>query len=161
VLPVEWYREIMLKRLFRPSEAPAPRTAWLDLAAVTAEMTSESPSHPIENALLLKGGWQASEPGPQTIRLVFDQPQRIKRINLVFSEFSTPRTQEFVLRWSGKDSRFREIVRQQWNFSPPDTTREIEIYDVDLPDVAALELRIVPDISGGTKYASLEVMRLA
>jgi hypothetical protein len=152
----------MRKRLFQPSESAALRDEWLDLTAVTAEITSESPSHPIENALLLKGGWKASEPGPQTIRLVFDQPQRIKRLNLVFNEFAVPRTQEFVLRWcSGKDSTFREIVRQQWNFSPPDTTREIEIYNVDLPDATALELGIVPDINGQHKYASLEAMRLA
>src|SRR5438552_9305056 len=43
------------------------------------------------------------------------------------------RTQEFVLRWRSEDDPgFREIVRQQWNFSPPQTTREIEDYQVDL-----------------------------
>jgi hypothetical protein len=46
--------------------------------------------------------------------LIFDQQQRLKRIALVFEETETPRTQEFVLRWSGDSGRsFREIVRQQ------------------------------------------------
>jgi hypothetical protein len=52
-------------------------------------------------------------------------------------------------------------VRQQYNFSPPETAREIEEYDVDLDAVTALELRIVPDISGGSALASLAQLRLA
>jgi hypothetical protein len=65
----------------------------------------------------------------QTIRLIFDEPQRLTRISLVFEETETERTQEFVLRWSPDGGRsFREIVRQQWNFSPPKTIREIEEY---------------------------------
>ena len=39
-------------------------------------------------------------------------------------------------------------MRQQWNFSAPTSTREIEEYAVELSDVALLELTIVPDISG-------------
>ena len=72
------------------------------------------------------------------------------------------RTQEFVVRWrSEADQGFREIVRQQWNFSPPQTTREIEDYQVDLASVKVLELVIVPDIGGGNTYASLENLQLA
>jgi hypothetical protein len=56
---------------------------------------------------------------------------------------------------------FREIVRQQWNFSPPETNRESEEFQVDLSDVAVLELIIVPDISGGTARASLKSLRLS
>jgi hypothetical protein len=80
----------------------------------------------------------------------------------VFKETETSRTQEFVLRWrSEADQGFREIVRQQWNFSPPQTGREIEDYRVDLASVKVLELVIVPDIGGGSAYASLENLRLA
>jgi len=74
----------------------------------------------------------------------------------------TSRTQEFVLRWrSEADQVFSEIVRQQWNFSPPQTGREIEDYRVDLASVKVLELVIVPDIGGGSTLASLENLRLA
>src|SRR5207244_6980753 len=47
--------------------------------------------------------------------------------------------------WSPDGGRsFREIVRQQWNFSPPKTIREMEEYQVELSDVTILELVIVP-----------------
>jgi hypothetical protein len=52
-------------------------------------------------------------------------------------------------------------VRQQYNFSPPGVTHEFEDYAVDLVGVAALELRIVPDISGGEARASLAQLRIA
>lgn len=88
-------------------------------------------------------------PGPQTIRLVFDSPQTLRRILLVFEENETARTQEFVLRWSSDGgSSVREIVRQQWNFSPPGSVREIEEYQVELSGVTVLELIINPNISG-------------
>ncbi len=51
-------------------------------------------------------------------------------------------------------------MRQQWNFSPPGTERETEDYAVELSDVTALELNIVPDKSGGEVRASLECLRL-
>ena len=38
----------------------------------------------------------------------------------VFQEDEQERTQEFVLRWSPDGGQsYREIVRQQYNFSPP------------------------------------------
>jgi hypothetical protein len=93
---------------------------------------------------------------------MFDEPQRLTRISLVFEETVTERTQEFVLRWSGDGGRsFREIVRQQWNFSPPKTTREVEEYRVELPDVTVFELVIVPDISRGAAHASLKSLRVS
>jgi len=60
--------------------------------------------------------------------------------------------------WAGLSG---EIVRQQWNFSPPGTTQELEDYSVDLLDVTVMELEIVPDKSGGEARASLESFRLA
>jgi len=128
------------------------------------EITSEDAAHPIESALLLGGssGWQAAEAGAQTIRLLFNHPQRLQRIWMHFVEPQTERTQEYVLRWSPDNGQsFREIVRQQWNFSPPSTTNETEDYHVELPAVTMLELSIIPDISGGNACASLAQLRLA
>ena len=106
-------------------------------------------------------GWRAAMPGTETIRLVFDQPQKLKQISLVFEEKEVARTQEFVLRWSSDGgSSFREIVRQQWNFSPPETMREVEEYQVELSNVTILELSIVPNTSGGPARASLKSLRL-
>jgi hypothetical protein len=106
-------------------------------------------------------GWRAEVPGNQTIRLIFDQPQSLKCIYLVFEESETGRTQEFVLRWSPNgDSPLKEIVRQQWNFSPPESTREVEEYRVDLSNLTTLELFINPNIGGGVARASLKNLRL-
>jgi hypothetical protein len=137
----------------------------LDLeSAAVVEVTSEDSDFPIECALVSRetAGWRAALPGTQVIRLVFDQAQELRRVSLVFEEKQASRTQEFVLRWSSDGGRkFQEIVRQQWNFSPPATTRENEEYRVELSQVTALELVIVPDISGGTARASLRSLRLS
>lgn len=137
---------------------------WLNLDALAqVEITSEDAAHPIESGLLPNGdsGWRAAQPGPQTVRLVFDQPQKIERIYLEFREEELERTQQFVLRWSSDGGQsYREIVRQQYNFSPPATTSECEHYTVDIERVATLELSIVPDISGGSARASLAQLRL-
>jgi hypothetical protein len=140
----------------------AAEVDWLDLTAVAVEITSEDPSRPIEGALLggEAEGWRANEPGVQTIRLMFDRPQDVRRIHLSFVETTVPRTQELVLRWAPEGSALREIVRQQWNFSPDGATRETEDYEVQLSGAKVLELMLNPDISGGGGYASLQRLRL-
>ena len=148
-----------------PQIAAAWDQGWLDLnKAASVEISSEDENYPIESALLgdEKTGWRAAEPGTQTIRLIFDSPQNLKRIFLAFEDSEVFRTQEFVLRWSSRVGQpFREIVRQQWNFSSPGAVREIEDYAVDLLNVGVLELMIVPDKSGGEARASLVKMRIA
>jgi hypothetical protein len=157
----------MRKRLITPSpqDVRSLDEGWLDLdGAAVVEVTSEEKEYPVEYALVSgeMRGWRAADSGTQTIRLIFDQPQRLRRISLVFEENKINRTQEFVLRWSPDGGRsFREIVRRQWNFSPPKTTREVEEYQVELSDVTVLELVIVPDISRGAARASLKSLRLS
>ena len=157
----------MRKRIIEP--APVARASeevtWLNLQGLAdVEVTSEDAGHPVEAALLPGGatGWRAANSGRQTIRLLFDKPQRLRRIRLEFLEPDIERTQQYVLNWSPDGGQsFREIVRQQWNFSPRGATSEIEEHHVDLPAVTVLELSIVPDTSGGNAIASLQQMRLA
>jgi hypothetical protein len=158
----------MRKRLITAPDretVPSRGEGWLDLErTAVVEVTSEDKDYPIESALvsLEAAGWRAAAPGPQTVRLVFDQPQTLKHISLVFEENESARTQEFVLRWSSDGgSSFREIVRQQWNFSPPETKREAEEYQVELSNMNILELIVVPNKSGGTDRASLKSLRLS
>ena len=157
----------MRKRLITPTlETVRPHgEGWLDLErAAAVEVTSEEENFPIESALVLgeTRGWRAAIPGTQTIRLVFDQPQRLRHISLVLEETETTRTQEFMLQWSSDGVRsFREIVRQQWNFSPPETIREVEEYHVELSEVTVLESIITPDISGGMARASVKSLRVS
>ncbi len=147
-------------QMFTPAEG-----IWLDLESLASvEVTSEDEAHPVESALAEGGGagWRAARPGRQVIRLLFDEPQSLKRVRLLFEEESRGRTQEFALRWSPDgEQTYREVVRQQYTFSPPGTTREAEEYRVDLDGVTALELRIIPDIDGGDARASLKQLRLA
>jgi hypothetical protein len=157
----------MRKRLIKPIPQDAPHLdeGWLDLErAAVVEVTSEEKDYPVESALVEREmrGWRAADSGTQTIRLIFDQPQRFKRIVLVFEETEIERTQEFLLRWSSDGGHsFREIVRQQWNFSPPNAIREVEEYQVHLSDVTVLELVVVPDISRGSARASLKSLRVS
>jgi hypothetical protein len=148
-----------------PRDVSAAKQGWLDLERLAqVEITSEDVDFSIESALIpgTGPGWRATQPGEQTIRLLFDEPLRLRRIHLVFHENEQERTQEFVLRWSPDGGRsFREIVRQQYNFSPPEATREVEDYDIDFDGVTALELKIVPNISGGSARASLAQLRIA
>lgn len=137
---------------------------WLDLDKIAqVAVTSEDPDYPIESAFDFgeSSGWRAGGKGEQTIRLIFDPPQRIKRIWLRFVETEAERTQEFSLRWRPeKDASEREIVRQRWNFSPTGSNTEIEDYKVDLVNVGILELKINPDVSQGGAIAKLAEWRI-
>jgi hypothetical protein len=156
----------MRKRIGSQSQEkrPAEDQGWLDLEALAlVEVTSEDEEHPIECALLPDATieWRAKSAGKQTVRLLFDNPQSLRRIRLVFREMNEARTQEFVLRESpAADGPSREILRQQYHFSPSGATEEIEEYRVELEDVAVLELTIIPNLSGGG-FASLAQFQLA
>ena len=155
----------MRKRLIsqNPQGASPAGQEWLDLEQLArVEVTSEDAGRPIESALVEGQGWRAADPGEQTIRLLFDRPLSLRRISLLYREDEQERSQEFVLRWSPDGGRtFREILRQQYHFSPPGTVAENEDYRVDLDGVTALELSIVPSVSGGSARASLMRLRLA
>jgi hypothetical protein len=141
-----------------------PQEEWLDLEAIArAEVTSEDPNFPIESAITAKArcGWRAAETGEQVIRLVFDRPTPLHRIRLEFSETEVERTQEFTLRWAPTGEALREIVRQQWNFSPLGSTSEVEDYRVDLDRVSIIELRLKPDLRPDHGLATLAAWRLA
>jgi len=136
---------------------------WLDLEKLAgAEISSEDPQHPFENALATgKGGWKASTPGPQVIRLNFDHPQTIQRIRLEFCESRRERSQEFVLSASSEAGQKKEVVRQQWTFSPGGSVCEVEDYVVNLPAVHSLELKIDPGRHDKDAVASLESIQIA
>ncbi|MEO8391978.1 MAG: carbohydrate-binding protein [Chloroflexota bacterium] len=157
----------MRKRMISAHSANAVESDanWLPLEKIASvEISSEEASYPIENALLSGSeiGWRAAHPGEQIIRIIFDAPQTLRHIRLVFVEQEVERSQEFSLRWSPDDGKtFHEIVRQQWNFSPHSSAQEREDYQVELSGVTEVELKIVPDRTGGAVQASLLQFRLA
>jgi hypothetical protein len=140
---------------------------WRDLVRIArVEITSEDAAFPIEQALgkVATTGWRAATTGPQVIRLFFDEPQSIRRIRLHFVDKAAERAQEFSV-FAGSGTELREVVRQQWNFSPHGTTEEIEDFTVALSGVTVMELRIDPDRShdptASQNYASLQSLKLA
>lgn len=159
----------MRKSILSPSAAAVTpiRDNWRDLERIArVEITSEDPAFPIEHALgkTVTTGWRAAETGPQIIRLHFDEPLTIHRIQLYFIDKDADRSQEFSI-YAGSGTDLREIVRQQFTFSPGGSTEEIEEYTVALDGVTVLELKIDPDRSHDPKlsqsYAALMSLRLA
>jgi hypothetical protein len=157
-------RKRVLGSTLLPSHA-ADGHEWLklqDLAEV--EVISEADGYRIETVFNFGAGpgWRAASPGIQRVRLVFDQPQSIRRMRLQFDEPDVARTQEFTVRWSGySDELLKDVVRQQWNFSPDGSTAESEDYAIDLKGVSILELTIDPDRGAGEALAKLADWRLA
>jgi hypothetical protein len=150
-----------LVELAHPNTLPE----WLPVQDVARiELTSEDYHYPIDSALIADRGtgWRASGPGEQRIRLVFDHPQAIRLIHLVFEDAAQERLQEFTLRWSSDRGRtYAAIVRQQFFFSPSGATREVEDYNVDLQGVTDVELQIIPDLSRRHVVASLQELRIS
>jgi hypothetical protein len=147
------------------TESAGPEPRWLDVTTLAlVEVTSEDPDFPVESVFSNAPGigWRAGAPGEQSIRLRFDAPVSLRRIQLQFIETEHERTQEFTLRWApAGDAPPREIVRQQWNFSPSGSTREEEDYHLNLDGVSLLELRIQPDQTHRAALATLALFRLA
>jgi hypothetical protein len=161
------YRSGMRKQVIADDTKLAD-TEWLDLDAVaTVEVSSEDPAHPVEAALIdtaagaAGDGWRASVPGEQFLRLRFDTPRRLTRISILFVEHAAARTQEFAITWSADGREYREIVRQQWNFNPAGSTRELEDYRVALDAVSALQVTVRPDIGDRQAVASIARLRVA
>ncbi len=159
----------MRKSIVTPNVVPAAPIGdlWRDLERIArVEMTSEDQAYPIEQAIG-KGttGWRAASVGQQVIRLHFDEPLSIKRIQIHFVDPAAERSQEFTLLAKSEDGTTHEIARQQWNFSPNGATEEIEDYAVALTGVTVLELQIDPDRSHDPSqsrtYASLMSLKIA
>jgi hypothetical protein len=147
---------MLRKQILRTtSSAPMPTSDVLDIAAVaTVLVTSEDPEHPIDHAFDDRRGpggtrWVAGEPGEQTVTLAFDSPHAIRRVALEVEEPEIARTQELQLAVSGDGGRtYRELLRQEYNFSPPGTTFEREDWAVNSDAVTHLRLHIKPDKGG-------------
>ena len=147
-----------------PDDAPDGRE-WFNLQELAeVEVTSEADGYPVESVFNFGAGpgWRAASPGKQRVRLVFDQPHSIQRVSLRFHEPDVVRSQEFAVWWSagGPTEPLKEVVRQQWNFSPDGSTMESEEYAVDLKAVMILELTIDPDRGADEGFATLAEWRI-
>lgn len=158
----------MRKRILesiRAASAPLPEE--LDVATLaTVVVTSEAADHPVENAFDHQRGpggsrWIAATPGEQTLILEFDAPQRIRQVSLEVEEIQDSRTQELQLAVSHDGgTTYRELLRQEFNFSPSGTTFEREEWTVAAGDVTHLRLHLKPDKGGRPCRASLTTLSL-
>jgi hypothetical protein len=143
--------------------ATSSSNEWFGVEAIAGiGVTSEADDAPVENVLYpdRETGWRAAEPGPQIIQITFGGPTNIRRIQLAFRETQFARTQEFTLRCTVAGGERRDVIRQQWTFSPQGSKEEVEDYRLTLEDVVVLELAIIPDISNGGVHASLLRLRI-
>ena len=151
-----------------PNKPPAPLLDELNVPEIaTALISSEAPGHPIENpfdTLRGPGGsrWIAGQDGEQTLILAFDNPQNLRAIALEIEELEISRTQELQLAVSSDgEQTYRELVRQEFNFSPPNTTFEREQWRVDAQATTHLRLRIKPDKGAKPCRASLTALSIS
>ena len=159
----------MLRKLIITPHTASPdaTTGEIDIAAVaTVQVTSESPEHPIDQVFDDHRGpggtrWIAGEPGQQTVILAFDDPQTINQILIEVEEPAVARTQELQLSLSCDGGRtYRELLRQEFNFSPPGTTFEREKWTVSAQGVTHLRHVIKPDKGDKPCRATLTLLAL-
>jgi hypothetical protein len=159
---------MLRKQIIRPSPATSNHKAGeIDIAAVaTVLVTSEDAEHPIDHAFDDRRGqggsrWVAGDLGDQTVVLAFDAPQAIRRVALEVEEPEVARTQELQSAISCDGGRtYRELVRQEYNFSPPGTTFEREDWAVNAEGVTHLRLVIEPDKGGKPCRATITSLAL-
>src|SRR5271166_6589900 len=144
---------MLRKQIIKPHPATQGITPGeIDIASVAmVQVTSESPEHPIDHVFDEHRGqrgtrWIAGEPGEQIVILAFDSPQTIRHVSLEVQEPEVTRTQELQLSLSCDGGQnFRELLRQEYNFSPPGTTYEREDLAISAQGVTHLRLVIKPD----------------
>lgn len=146
----------MIRKQILPSASVSPRgrreRGTLDVAAIASVLlTSECSEHPIENAFDANDGpggtrWIAGEPGEQTVTLAFDSPQTIREVAVQCEERELSRTQVLKLSISQDGGQsYRELLRQEYNFSPQGATFEEETWAISVEGVTHLQVHFQPD----------------
>jgi len=156
------------KRQLEPDKkAGAAAANEIDIAAGAAlAYSSEDPSHPVEHifdGLAGPGGtrWLAARPNAtERIVVEFDQPQRISQLWYEVEETERERTQEVRVEISEDQGRtYRQILVQEYNFSPRAATFQREEQRLNVERATHLRLTIVPN-KNGSGTATLTSLRL-
>jgi hypothetical protein len=155
----------------RPLEADAATIARaadeIDIADnATIAYSSEDPAHPVEHLLDIRSGpgatrWMSARPDTiEHIVVEFDQPRTISRLVYEVEEAARERTQEIRVEVSEDEGRtYRQILVQEYTFSPRGATYQHEDQRFDLHGVTHLRLTIVPN-KNGSGTATLTALRL-
>lgn len=155
----------------RPLEAEAATSARaageIDIAGcATIAYSSEDPAHPVEHMLDGRNGpgatrWVSARPDTvEHIVIEFDRPQPVSRLLYEVEETLRERTQEVRLDVSEDGGQsYRQILVQEYNFSPRGATYQREEQRLDLDRVTHLRLAIVPN-KNGSGTATLTALHL-
>ena len=123
--------------------------------------TSEDGCHPVDNLVDGSRGrgssqWIAGTSGQQVLIFNFDTPQHITEIVYEIEETKDTRTQEILLEASGAAAdKYRELVRQEYNFSPSGSTFQKEVVTVKIPVTTSIKMTIKPDKGNASFKAKL------
>ena len=139
----------------------------IDIAGcATVAYSSENPAHPVEHLFDGRSGpgasrWiSARSDTVEHIVLEFDQPQPISRLVYEVEETDRERTQEVRVEVSEDRGRtYRNILVQEYTFSPRGATYQREEQRFDHVRATHLRLTIVPN-KNGSGIATLTVLRL-
>lgn len=139
----------------------------MDLAALaTLAYSSEDPRHPIDHVIDNPVGpgspkWRGNVPNvTDQIVIEFDEPQSFSRLVYEVEESESQRTQEVRIEASDDDGlSFRQLLVQEFTFSPDGATFEREDLRLRAKDITHLRLMIVPN-KQGSGTASLTTLQL-
>ena len=155
----------------RPLQADMPASAGaldeIDIVrSATIAYSSEDPANPVDHLLDGHSGpgatrWISARPDTiEQIVLEFDEPQTISRLVYEVEEAMRERTQEVRVEVSEDGGRaYRQILIQEYNFSPRGATYQREEQRFNLGKVTHLRLTIAPN-KGGSGTASLTALHL-
>src|SRR3954462_13332960 len=160
-------RPPLRRRPLVADEATIARADEIDIAGCASiAYSSEDPAHPVENLFDGRSGpgatrWMSARPDTiEHIVLEFDQPQTIARLVYEVEEATWERTQEVRVEVSEDGGRtYRQILVQEYNFSPAGPTFQHEQQRLNLRQVSHLRLTIVPN-KNGSGIATLTALRL-
>lgn len=156
------------KRLMSEANSLPPRPEReIDIAnSATLVYSSEDPAYPVEHLIDGHCGrgstcWRSARPNEtERIVLEFDRPERISCLVYEVEECLQERTQEVRVEVSTDHGRtHRQVLVQEYVFSPHGATFQHEELRLDLPAVTHLSLTIMPN-KGGSGVASLTSLRL-
>ena len=152
-------------------EAEATTSAGTDheiniVGCAAIAFSSESPAHPTEHLFDGHSGpgatrWISARPDTvERVIVEFDEPQSISRLVYEVEETARERTQEVHVEVSENEGRtYRQILVQEYNFSPRGATYQREELCFNLLQVSRLRLTIVPN-KNGSGTATLTTLRL-
>lgn len=160
-------RKRLLKEHAGETVPPGTNATMMSVPDVASVLvSSEDPLHPIDHVFDDRNGpggtrWIAGEVGEQTIIVAFDRPQRLQKVNLEIEEADMSRTQELSLAVSDDGGQtYREVLRQEYNFSPPDAMFEREWWAVPVENLTHLRLIIKPDKGNKPSRATVTSLKL-